>query len=212
MPARGARASVPGERVSPGEIALTVMPYGPSSLASARVIADDAGLARHVVHEAGHHGAERARRHVDDASPAALLHAGHEGGADQEHAVEVDRQHAPPVREGHLLERLLRIDAGAIDQDVAAAEFLLHLVRERRNGLLRSHVAAAGQRLTAGLLDQRHGFVARLDVGDDDVDAVLGETLGERLTDPFAGAGDDGDFVLVAFCHLPLPHTFLCNR
>ena len=33
MPARGARASVPGERVRPGEIALTVIPKGPSSLA-----------------------------------------------------------------------------------------------------------------------------------------------------------------------------------
>ena len=37
MPARGLRASVPGVRVRPGAIALTVMPCGPSSLASARV-------------------------------------------------------------------------------------------------------------------------------------------------------------------------------
>ena len=36
-PARGARASVPGERVSPGAIALTVMPCGARSVASARV-------------------------------------------------------------------------------------------------------------------------------------------------------------------------------
>src|SRR4051794_5173763 len=36
-PGRGLRASVPGDRVSPGEIALTVTPWGPSSVASARV-------------------------------------------------------------------------------------------------------------------------------------------------------------------------------
>src|SRR5438477_2183845 len=36
-PARGARAMVPGDRVRPGEIAFTVMPSSPSSVARARV-------------------------------------------------------------------------------------------------------------------------------------------------------------------------------
>ena len=36
-PGRGLRARVPGDRVRPGEIALTVMPSSPSSVARARV-------------------------------------------------------------------------------------------------------------------------------------------------------------------------------
>ena len=43
--------------------------------------------------------------------------------------------------------------------------------------------------------------VARRDIGDGDVHAVLGKPLGERLADAVRRAGDDGDFVLVAFGH-----------
>ena len=43
---------------------------------------DDPRLAGHVMHEAGHNAAERARRHVDDAAPAALLHARGKGRAE----------------------------------------------------------------------------------------------------------------------------------
>ena len=46
---------------------------------------------------------------------------------------------------------------------------------------------------------------ARRHVGDGDVHAVLGETLGKRLADAVGRSGDDGDFVLVAFGHVFSP-------
>ena len=47
---------------------------------------------------------------------------------------------------------------------------------------------------------------AGADVGDGDVHAVLGEPLRERLADALT-AGDDGDFVLVAFGHCVTPDS-----
>jgi hypothetical protein len=57
MPARGTRASVPGERVRPGEIALTVIPKGASSLANARVMPTmPALLAMHTIVDSSYLG------------------------------------------------------------------------------------------------------------------------------------------------------------
>jgi hypothetical protein len=38
-------------------------------------------------------------------------------------------------------------------------------------------------------------------IGDGNVHAVFRETLGEGLPNTIGAAGDDGDFILVAFSH-----------
>ena len=145
---------------------------------------DNAGLARHVVDEARHHRTERARRHVDDAAPAALLHARDEGLRHQKATVEIDREHAPPVFERHVVEGALRIDAGAVDEDVASAEFLLHVGGHSRDRFWRDHITLTCQRLgTAGRFDHLHGVRAGRNVGDGDVHAILGQTFRKGLAD-----------------------------
>jgi len=105
----------------------------------------------------------------------------------------------------NVIEILRREDAGAINDDVAAAEGLLHIGRHGRDGGFRRDVATAGQRLAAGLLDELYGLVRRGDVNDRDVHAILSEPFRERLPDAVRRAGDDGDFVLVDLSHVSFP-------
>src|SRR5450759_3505915 len=108
----------------------------------------------------------------DHTAPFARPHAGNEGGADQEGAIEIDREHLAPVGKGHLGKFLLREDAGAIDHDVDVAEFDADRLGHVSDRWLRRHVAIDGERLTAGGLHQLHGLFAIDDVNDRDVYAL----------------------------------------
>jgi hypothetical protein len=93
-----------------------------------------------------------------------------------------------------------------------SAEGLLYVDGHRCDRVRRGHVTLAGQRPAPGQLDQFYGVRARRDVGNGDVHAVLGETFRECLADAFRSAGDDGDFVLVAFGHVFTPCSALILR
>ena len=173
---------------------------------------DNAGLARHVVRKTAHHRAERARCHVDDASPSPLLHAGHEGSAHEKHAVQVDCQHPPPVRKRHLVKRLIGKDAGAVDEDVAAAKAARDLGRKRFDRILRGDVAGAGERLPAGLLDHPCGIAARRDVGNDNVGAVLGKPLCEGLSDAVRPTRNNRDLAVMGFGRAALSASWMCGE
>ena len=82
---------------------------------------------------------------------------------------------------------------------------LLDLGRQRRDRVLRGHVAFAGERLAAGLLDQLHGLVAGAMSAMTMCTPSSASRLRERLPDAVRRAGDDGDLVLVAFGHVLPP-------
>src|SRR5262249_54964801 len=111
-PGRGARTKVPGERVSPGAIAFTVIPSEARSVASARE-PDDAAFASNIMRETGDHRPERTGGHVHHASPLARAHARYESRCHEKRAVEINRKHLAPVRIGHVGKILLRKYAGA---------------------------------------------------------------------------------------------------
>jgi hypothetical protein len=163
--------------------------------------ADNAGLARHVVYETAHHRTECARCHIDYPSPLALLHGRREGSAHEKHTVQIDRQHPPPVRKRHFIEGLIGKNAGAIDEDVAATKMFSDVARKRLDRLHRGHVACAGERLPAGLLNHAHSVAARSDIGNHNMGSVLSEPLRERLPDTVRPARDDRDFIVVGFGH-----------
>ena len=56
--------------------------------------------------------------------------------------------------------------------------------------------------MTAGSFDELHCVLAVGEIGNRYMHAVFGEPFGERLPDAAGTAGDDGDFVFVAFGHL----------
>jgi hypothetical protein len=55
------------------------------------------------------------------------------------------------------------------------------------------------------LLDHLHRRLRRHHVGDDDVGAVLREPPRKGLADAVGGAGDDGDFAVMACAHADPP-------
>ena len=207
---RGARATVPGERVSPGRDGVDGDAVAGEIGGQRAGEADDAAFAGDVMGKAGDHRAERGRRHVDHAAPLARAHAGHEGGGDQEGAVEINRHHLAPVGEAHVGEILLREDAGAVHHDIDVAEFALHLLGHGGDRGFVGDVAFDGDGVAPGGLHHFYRFAAVAEISDRDMHAVFRQSLGKRLPDAAAGAGDDGDFVLVTFGHC-LPSDFLAS-
>jgi len=62
-------------------------------------------------------------------------------------------------------------------------------------------IAATCERVAPGGFDELHGVAAVGEVGDGNMHAVFGKTLGECLADAVGAAGDDRDLVLVPFAH-----------
>jgi len=83
---------------------------------------------------------------------------------------------------------------------LAGDERLLHVgVAWARAALHRARRARHGRR------DGVQCVIGRLHITDDDVTAVLGQPLRERLADAVGRAGNNGNLVLVAFAHSTLP-------
>ena len=115
-------------------------------------------------------------------------HAGHKGSAHEKHAVQVDRQHLPPVHKRHLIEGLIGKNAGTVEQDIAATKMSHDVIGKRLDRVHRGYVARAGERSPPGLLDHLHGIIGLGNVGNDDVRPVLGEPFCERLPDTVRAA------------------------
>jgi hypothetical protein len=153
------------------------------------------------VGESGNDQADCIGCDVDDASPAALAHEADKRLGHQEHRIEIDREDAPPVVERDLIEGLHRIDAGIVDEDVAAAGALLDLPLQAGDALRIADVATDGLRLAAGALDQLQGLSGILAVGDDDPGALLRQPHRRGLTDAGCRTGDHRDLAIEPFCH-----------
>src|SRR6185312_171546 len=108
--------------------------------------ADHAGLAGDVMDEVVKQQDHRIGGQVDDAAPALLPHSAGERLGHQKHRIEIDREHAPPVLEGDLVEALHRVDAGIVDQDVAAPAVLVHFILELGDACRIADVAMHGDR------------------------------------------------------------------
>jgi hypothetical protein len=85
--------------------------------------------------------------------------------------------------------------------DVGAAEFLLHRFRHGRDRVGARHIADHRESVTSRRFDELHGLAPVRHIGDGNVHAVFGETLCKSLPNPIGAAGDDGDFILMAFSH-----------
>jgi hypothetical protein len=131
----------------------------------------------------------------------ALFHAGRKGGAHEKYAVRIDCLHPPPVGKRDFIERLIGKNAGAINEDVAAAEAFGDLIRKCLDRDLRGHITFAGKRVAASLLDHLHRIARRSDIGDDNVRPVLRKPLRTRLSDAVRSARDNCNFVVVGFGH-----------
>ncbi len=87
--------------------------------------AGDAVLGRDIgrLERRGHQRMRRGR--VDDAAPAALLHAGHGGANAMKRRRQIDRDDRVPFLDRKLLDRRDELDAGIVDENVDRAEGLL---------------------------------------------------------------------------------------
>ena len=100
---------------------------------------------------------------------------------------------------GHVDRRsVVRIDRRIADERVDAAPLLNRRIHEPLQILLAADVARMRECFTALVLDRPDDFLARIELAarDDDLRAVLRETLGDRAPDAAARTGDDGDVAL----------------
>ena len=132
------------------------------------------------------------------------FNVGRKRGAHEKYAVQIDCLYPSPVRERDFVERLIGKNAGAIYEDVAAAEAFVDLTCKRPDRVLRGHVAFAGKRVAGRLLLHLHRISPRSDIGDDNVRAVLRKPLRKRLPDAVRPARDNRNFVVVGFGHAAL--------
>jgi hypothetical protein len=137
-----------------------------------------------------------AGRGVDDRAAAAGQHERDLVLHGDEHATEVDRHQAVPLRRRDRVGRLDRLlDARVVEGDIQAAEALDGRVERRPQLVVVGHVAGHRQRLAAGLLDQpRRLAVAVLrNIGHGDRRTLGGERQGGGAADAARRAGDEGD-------------------
>src|SRR5215211_1397131 len=140
------------------------------------------------------------RGDVDDATSAAL--GDHLTGgllAAYIHPREVDGDHPLPRLEGRLEKGSLLFDAGVVNHDIQAAEFLdglldqvLHAIRRRDIGLDGDGLAS----VLLYLLDCFLGLFGVASVVDGYRRTLLREGDGDGPADPQRRARDDGDLVL----------------
>ena len=173
----------------------------PNSVASERVKADDASLARDVMNEVGHKQADGIRRDVDDAAPACSPHAASKRLGHQEHRIEIDGEDAAPVVKADLVEGLQRINAGIVDEDVAARTAPLDRLLQRIDTGRIADVAREGCRLAANICDHLQRVVSAVTVSNDDAGPFLGKPYGRSLPDPRRRAGNDDGFAFVSSRH-----------
>src|SRR5271166_2124822 len=81
-----------------------------------RALARAIGRRRRVADDAGDRG------EIDDRAAAGLLHRPHRLAAAEKRALDIDRVDLAPVGKRRLLDIAENADAGAVDQDIEAAE------------------------------------------------------------------------------------------
>ena len=164
--------------------------FGPRSSAADRLAQPhDRVLGRAVGRAAGEAGLAGGRGDLHEVA-ATARHEPLEGELRAEdHAVEVDVDHALGGRVGLLDERPDRHDPRVVDQDVERAELALDLVEERREARAIGHVERQPDRSVTELVG-RPLRQRRVDVADRDL-----RTLGDqrRRGGPADAAGAAGD-------------------
>ena len=143
---------------------------------------------------------------VDDRATAASLHQGYGQLAAEVHAAQVGVHQAVVVLVLHLLDRIADADTGVVEEDVEAAEALLHGGEQALHLLTHPDIGWNGQNLAARLFDFRfHPFqLFRGARRDGDLGPVLGEQQGDAAADALAAPGYDGDPVLESHVLLSL--------
>ncbi len=122
-----------------------------------------------------------------------------EAAAHEERALDVQRVHALPVREGERLERDLAVDvhhsAGDVRDPVDRAELGQSMVDRGSRPLLGRHVDLDGAQRARepGRLLDGFGHASRAQVDPEHLGADLEQPQGRRPADPAPGAGDDVD-------------------
>src|SRR5829696_1847895 len=182
-------------RTKAGATALTRMPCGAHSSASARVRLTSAPLTGVI----GRIGIEPAagephdRGDVDDGAGPPRHHVPADGAGAVEGAVEPDVEDALPALARHVDGRDPRPDAGIVDEHVEAPEASERLSDGRIHLALIRDIDRGGQGRTAALRDLLgHGpRRRRVDVRHRDGGAERGESHRRRPPDAGPGAGDE---------------------
>ena len=158
----GTCVSPPSGAIGPGEIALTVTPWGPNSRASALVESPDAVLRRRDMRAVGGAHDRVQAGEIDDPTPALRDHPGQEGAGEVHRRVEVDLDDATPIRLAHLEKTLVRTDRRVVDEDIDRPELVQRRPGEALRLVGRPDIAHQHHHFDAERLClSRHGLAIR---------------------------------------------------
>ena len=120
-------------------------------------------------------------------------HARVDGVRAQEDAVQVHRQHTPPVGEGQLLEGAVGVDARVVDEDVDPAVGGEDLGDRGADTLLVRDVDLERDRGRVALREPPRGSRERVPVAveEGDAGALGGQALGRRVAQAAGRPGDE---------------------
>ena len=138
------------------------------------------------------------RSDIDDASPAALLHTGHQQTGGMERGAQVNGENRIPLRHREIFHRGSVLDTGIIDENIHLPELLQRGCHQCFIALGRGNVRVAEQALdaVAGFEFFRQG----LSLGgvhqavQHDIGAGIGQSIGHGIADATGGAGHQRGF------------------
>jgi hypothetical protein len=114
-----------------------------------------------------------------------------------EHAADVDVEHAIHLFQRCLLKRFRNGRAGIVHQDIESAERGHGFLDSALNSFGIGGIGLNGDRLSAvafNLLNDRRGRISAFRVGDGDVRSVCSQTFGDGGANTARAAGDECNF------------------
>src|SRR3984885_14765580 len=169
---------------------------------------DNPALGRNVMGQVLQSGKESYRGDIYDGPRALLDHMGHDESCAMKDTLKVDVLHGVPLLFCHFEERLTRINAGIVDQNVDAAKAFERILNNFLHGITAASIGFKTKRRARFPMQSRCVLLdpRSVQVGEKYVGSLLGKQLRYSGANPCGCSGHNDNLILDQF-HPPLLST-----